>query len=537
MSIYRVVAMLCIAVLVPIVGIAAPSARAVEQGSITVVKTWAAGQEPTEVVEVCFRVTADAAGDEALGVACTVDETYTVTFGPSDPALATGVTYYVWEEVGAGWTVAGDNPVAVAIPETTGEVDVAFENRQGESGESATLEIHKRVCPYGPPAADIFEECHDTLPEQPVAFALDDGVPRFVDGAGNVRFEDVAPGTHTVAETEGPPLEFVTLRVWCVDVTAGAAATEIAPDGPSFEVEVPDGASVVCDVYNIPQNLSGGTGTIEVHVSACPAGATDDLFALCHANGQVGVEMVLEGPLSRRGTTAGPIGAVGFTDLPPGTYTIAQASPSGAFAEYVVYCSDATTGDPIAIEYRGNGRAAVQFDLADGQQVICDWYDIPAADARPAPETEIESGGIGLSRSAWEARHGTSTRSGAVELYEDGTYAVVVTDGFVTFVERGWEDEDGIAVTEATDAVLDLLPADAELVETYYLPATPGGPIALAIERYESPSLAALLGDLESGWDGSIVVVYQAAVPTSDAAAVAGETTITRVSIAAGTAV
>jgi hypothetical protein len=536
MRMRRIAVLLCAILYVPLAGAAGPAARAVEQGTITVTKTWAAGQEPSEVVEVCFRVTADAAGTEVLGEACTADERYTVTFGPSDPALQTGVTYYVWEEVGQGWEVTGDNPVAVSIPDTTGKVNVNFENRRTGPSGTGTLEIHKRVCPNGPPTTDIFVECHGYPPQQPVAFALDGGQPQFVDETGNVRFTGITAGTHTVTETEGPPLEFVTLRVWCADVSAGEAATEVTPEGPSFTVEVRIGAGVVCDVYNIPQNLSGGTGAIEVHVSACPPGATDQLFELCHANGRAGVEMVLQGPLSRRGTTAGPIGAVRFTELPPGTYTVAEAVPSGEFARYVVYCSDASTHEQVLIEYRGDGRAAVQFDLADGQQVVCDWFDIPAAHAlpTPAPSAEIDSGGIGLSRSAWEREHGKGTRAGAVELYENGTYAVAITDGFVTFVERGWEDQGGIAVTDASDAVRALLPADAKLVSTYYLPSTPGGPIGLAVERYESASLAARLEPLALGWDGSIVVVYQETVPTGQQTPTSEEPKITRVSIAAG---
>ena len=98
----------------------APTARAVEQGTITVKKTWAANQKPNEVVEVCFVVTSDADGTDVLGKACTTDETYTVTFGPSDPALQTGAVYYVWEDVGAGWAIKGDNPVSVTIPDTSG---------------------------------------------------------------------------------------------------------------------------------------------------------------------------------------------------------------------------------------------------------------------------------------------------------------------------------------------------------------------------------------------------------------------------------
>jgi hypothetical protein len=238
-----------------VLGLAAGPVRAVEQGTITVTKTWAAGQEPSEVVEVCFFVSADAAGNDVLGQACTSDETYTVVFGPTDPDLQTGVTYYVWEETGTGWSVTGDNPVAAVIPDTTGNVDVAFENARVEG--TGSVELHKRVCPNGPPTTDIFTECHGTVPDQPVAFAVDGGEPQVVDDAGNVVFTGLTAGTHAFAETEGPPLDFVDLRVFCSVQGDGSEATEIATDGPNFAVDVPADGYVVCDVYNIPENLKG----------------------------------------------------------------------------------------------------------------------------------------------------------------------------------------------------------------------------------------------------------------------------------------
>jgi len=360
--------------------IRAPAALAVEQGTITVTKTWATGQKPNEVVEVCFVVTSDADGTDVLGKACTTDETYTVTFGPSDPALQTGVAYYVWEEVGAGWAVNGNNPVVVTIPDTSGKADANFENQHATGTASITihkavcpettsdlfgtchdkrvpdvhftiaservvtdkhgvatakvssgtvkiteadadfsdnasagaayvfcavqpdktsvlfddradhrsasidvpagatvvcdwydltsavvakgeLELHKRVCPNGEPTGDIFQQCHDFPPTQPVSFSVNGGTAKFVDEQGNVIFSDLSVGNQAVQLTEGPPLEAVRLAIWCSIQGSNQAPFQIQPNGPNFTVPVGQGEHVICDVYNIPQNLSGQTAT------------------------------------------------------------------------------------------------------------------------------------------------------------------------------------------------------------------------------------------------------------------------------------
>ncbi len=279
-------------------GLSLGPARAVEQGTITVTKTWAEGQEPAEVVEVCFFVSSDAEGNDVLGEACTSDETYTVVFGPTNPDLQTGITYYVWEETGPGWTVPGGNPVPVVIPDTTGNVDVTFENVRAEG----SVELHKRVCPSGAPVTDIFTECHGNAPEQPVAFSVDGGAPVEVDVAGNVVFTGLAAGSHVFSETEGPPLEFVDLRVFCSVQGDAAGAEEVATDGPNFTVEVPAGRAVVCDVYNIPENLRGeeptptpagpalpGTGTGPRQGAGFDALTVMLLMALLLAGGALGL--------------------------------------------------------------------------------------------------------------------------------------------------------------------------------------------------------------------------------------------------------
>jgi hypothetical protein len=276
--------------------------------------------------------------------------------------------------------------------------------------------------------------------------------------------------------------------------------------------------------------MRGGTGSIEVHKSACPPGATGDLFRECHANGLGGVPFLVDGPQTTRAATAGPIGSVFFGQLPAGRYTIAEMVPSGDYAQYVVYCSDGA-GVEVPFEYRGNGRAAVQLEVADGQHVVCDWYNIPAPHAIPtaAPDTEIESGGVGLTRTAWGGLHGSGVRSGQVITYEDGRYDVAFAQRFVIFIETGWEEDGGVTVAAAIDEVHGLLPADAELLESFTLPATESGPIALAAERYESAALGDRLEHLSVPRTVSILVVYQLIQETNDE-----EPMVTRVSIAVG---
>ena len=359
----------------------APHAGAVEQGTITVTKTWASGQQPNEVVQVCFVVTSDADGTDVLGRKCTSDASYTVTFGPNDPKLSTGTSYFVWEDVGAGWTTMGGNPVEVKIPSSGGNAAVSFENERSNGTASITihkatcpettsdlfkqchddriadthftigsvrvksdkngvatasvtsgtvriteaeadfnknatagaayvycsvqpgstdvlhdavanhrsvdikvkdgttvvcdwynltskgdaqngiLELHKRVCPNGPPSGDIFQTCHDNLPQQPVAFSVDGAAAKFIGENGNVTFNGLSAGTHVVQETEGPPLEFVELRIWCSVQGSDQAPFQVQPNGPNFSVPVGAGQRVICDVYNVALNLSGQTPT------------------------------------------------------------------------------------------------------------------------------------------------------------------------------------------------------------------------------------------------------------------------------------
>ena len=85
-----------------------------------------------------------------------------------------------------------------------------------------------------------------------------------------------------------------------------------------------------------------------------------------------------------------------------------------------------------------------------------------------------DSGGIGLTRPAWEAVHGSGNPGQTLVAYENGTYAVGFQDDVVTFIEVSWPGP-GLQMDAAESSVRDLLPGDARLDETFFAPATAGG--------------------------------------------------------------
>ncbi len=135
-----------------------------------------------------------------------------------------------------------------------------------------------------------------------------------------------------------------------------------------------------------------------------------------------------------------------------------------------------------------------------------------------------------MSRDDWEADHGPGDSGQSLVTYEGGAYSVAFEDDVVMFLELGWEDQGNVAFDEAEDEVEDLLPSDAELVETYVAPATAGGPISLQIQRYESNALEDLLAGGTGDRTGGILVIYQ-----ETSAADQLERDVARASMAVGT--
>jgi hypothetical protein len=140
----------------------------------------------------------------------------------------------------------------------------------GAAQATGSITLHKRVCPAGT-TGNVFDECHDNAPEQAVSFSLDGGAAELVDASGDLTFDGLAAGTYQIAEVEGIPLEFVNLKVWCSIQGDNPTPFEVTTDGPNFSVDLGDGEAVVCDVYNIAENLSGLTPTPAPVVTQTPS--------------------------------------------------------------------------------------------------------------------------------------------------------------------------------------------------------------------------------------------------------------------------
>lgn len=248
--------------------------------------------------------------------------------------------------------------------------------RPATAAATATLEIHKRICHNGVPKVDIFKECHQFPPEQEVRFKVDNGASRAVNAEGNVTFTGLAAGRHTVTETEGPPLEFVRLRVWCSVLGSGVAAKEVTTTGPSFAIQLAAGDHAVCDVYAIPIDLSGrDVATLEIHKRICADGPPQhDIFRECH---QYPPEQPVRFRVDNGASKAVDAqGNVIFRDLTPGTHRVTETEgPPLEFVQLRVWCSVLNSGVP-AKEVQTDGPR-FRISLKAGEHTVCDVYAIP----------------------------------------------------------------------------------------------------------------------------------------------------------------
>lgn len=161
-----------------------------------------------------------------------------------------------------------------------------------------------------------------------------------------------------------------------------------------------DGNRVTCDVFTVPggavqptvlaevQPASGAS--LEIHVAQCPPGylAGASIFDDCHGNGLAGLPVRVSSDNGFAGaistsipTSPGP-GVAHFDGLADGTYTVA-ADVSDSSSVFV-YCSDASDNE-IPATYDDTSQS-LTFDLAGGEAITCDWYEIPA-EVQPAAGT------------------------------------------------------------------------------------------------------------------------------------------------------
>lgn len=342
------------------------------------------------------------------------------------------------------------------------------------------------------------------------------------------------------------------------------------PSGPGA-AEAPRASFV--NLFQTPEERADGALTI--YNTACPPGYDgDDHFADCYDNPVVGARFAISSPKVNFFADA-TTDADGFATLPlPSDFPLGSvdvsASPvvevpgSGA-PPFVAVCTEDDGRVPVETRYGlvqrdpGGDAYTLAVAAASGDEIRCDWYTIPPvpADAPPgdgapttAPDGGIASGGIGLTRAAWEAAHGRGEPveiahplSDLIYAYEDGTYHVAFSDAkpgaeaeaVVLFVEMAWAG--GISVAEAEDAARALLPVDAVATGPPYvgLP-TPDGPIALTLRPYASAALDGVpygAPDVSFG-PGLLVAYHESSTETGAGDQLVVETTVSRLSIMTG---
>ncbi|HEV2127658.1 MAG TPA: hypothetical protein VGR22_03455 [Thermomicrobiales bacterium] len=245
----------------------------------------------------------------------------------------------------------------------------------GTQSGTASVEIHKRLCPTGYSDNNYFQDCHDT-PQDGIVFEL--GSLRASTGAdGSVSFVELLGGTYTITESiPGDAAESVVFCSYAEQLEQNASFTYV-PGGISLDV--PGGSDIVCDWYNIPYNLRGDPGdapdgegsSITIHARLCPPGYTGNQpFEVCHDTPKTNRTFSL-GNLS---ATTGADGNTLFYQLNAGTYTVREAG-QGEFLYYNVFCSLAEdVNQSVPVTATDNG---VQIDVPAGTDIICDWYNIP----------------------------------------------------------------------------------------------------------------------------------------------------------------
>jgi hypothetical protein len=159
----------------------------------------------------------------------------------------------------------------------------------------------------------------------------------------------------------------------CDGICCGGAcrAVECCVDDLDPNARCPEGTTCfegVCE-----ESEAGVGATITIHNAECYHGV-GDIFGECHDQvlTSVGFSIGGTGVITDGGGVAGATVAAG---------TVTVAEDAGVFGWYIgayVYCSEQNSGTVLYDNSADTG--AISFAVADGDVVVCDWYNITAVD-------------------------------------------------------------------------------------------------------------------------------------------------------------
>lgn len=362
-----------------------------------------------------------------------VTDSHGVVYGPLESAPGTGKVTFTVDPVDdqTTFTIDEETPPACGVapaPQTAGPLAAGATATIGVSTSfTATctlgsISAYAYSCPGGTDGsstayADYQGACTQTIDGESFAFAGAGQTWTAVTGAfgisGRAPLVGLAPGDYTVGDAGlGAPVVFCS--TYPVDPAQGgapSATTQAKVTKGAISVPL-NNQRIACDFFkvantghsggsdngNVSDNGGGkatvapaaaptGTGSVELHLAACPAGydyGAGNAFADCHGNGIAGQTFTItnqDGLNKAEQTvnvaTPGP-GIAKFDSLAAGDYFISEDVPTDT-VKYYVYCSRAESDQKVTFAYDDSTVDGIDLSLAKGVNVVCDWYIVPTA--------------------------------------------------------------------------------------------------------------------------------------------------------------
>lgn len=153
-------------------------------------------------------------------------------------------------------------------------------------------------------------------------------------------------------------------------------------------------------IYAAGADVGQGGARVEIHLAACYQGVGPDIYEACHDDALADVIFAVNGAAAATNAD----GYIAFNG-PPTTVTISE--DADAFSAYLgayVYCRDFTDDEVLYDDSATDSGGIVTIEIAEGDDVTCDWYNIYIADDIPedtGPDvgvggvTELPNTGVG----------------------------------------------------------------------------------------------------------------------------------------------
>ena len=261
--------------------------------------------------------------------------------------------------------------------------------------DTGTILVNKHFCPpiadfdaYGADVYGLAENCQE--PASPVTFTASRNgtelATQTTPGAPNyAAFEGLQTGTIEIREDlpegYGDPIVHCSVSDELGNDRAPLTQAQVDNDRILWELTVGD--VVFCDWFNVPAER--GT-TISVVKITCPDSLGHDVdgsdgFQEACTETTEGVSFKLDGASTGNPgeQTTDANGQVTWSEMEADHYYLTEDVPSG-YGRPVVFCGyylpEALELERTYERYEVSGENRIEFDVADGQSIVCLWYNV-----------------------------------------------------------------------------------------------------------------------------------------------------------------